>query len=311
MICNEKHNLKYIDNKVNTKNKAINHLKKDYNNKENVNNTNFNFNVKSNILNNRNINNNVIIKENNFSNLSVNKSNNFKQVDIKLNKTNIGKISIIIGPMFSGKSTELIRNIKRYSIKKKSTIVVAYEFDNRYSNDKKVVTHDKYEYPAIKSSILTDILDTIINYEVIGIDEGQFYPDLVQVCEYLANIGKIIIISALSGNYKREPFDVISKILPKCESITNISAICFNCNEDAHYTIRISEEKDEVVIGGEDKYKPSCRNCYFNFDLLSNNCFESSKKEFNINKTISSVSTLYDSDNTNKKELFHLENIIK
>ena len=233
----------------------------------------------------------------------INKNNEISTITpLKLNLKNerknaqIGKISIIIGPMFSGKSTELIRNIKRYSIKKKSTIVVAYEFDNRYSNDKKVVTHDKYEYPAIKSSNLSDILNTLLSYEVIGIDEGQFYPDLVNVCEELANKGKIVIISALSGNFKREPFEVISKILPKCESILNISAICFNCNEDAHYTLRISEDKDEIVIGGEEKYKPSCRECYFQFNKTtsSNVCEEVAENKNEINK--SSTSTLFDSN---------------
>ena len=181
------------------------------------------------------------------------------------NSSNHGKIHLIIGPMFSGKSTELLRIIRRYNYKRKTTAVVAFELDDRYTNTEKVVTHDKFEYPAIKTRTIKEISDKLINYDVIGIDEGQFYPDIVEECEYLASIGKIVIISALSGNFKREPFEVISKLIPKCETVQNINAICFSCDEEANFSLRITKDQEEMIIGGEDMYKPACRKCYMKY----------------------------------------------
>lgn len=181
-------------------------------------------------------------------------------------KKNGGKIHLIIGPMFSGKSTELLRLVRRYNFKRKTTAVVAFELDSRYSNTEKVVTHDMYEYPAIKTGKISDIKERLMNYDVIGIDEGQFYPDLCEEVEELANMGKIVIISALSGNFKREPFEVIAKIIPKCETIQNVTAICFNCNDEANFTLRITKDQEEVVIGGDDMYKPSCRSCFMSYN---------------------------------------------
>lgn len=178
------------------------------------------------------------------------------------NNTKSGAIHLIMGPMFAGKSTELLRKIRRYNIKRKSTIVVAYELDDRYTSENKVITHDHNEYPAVKTERIRDVLERLDEYEVIGIDEGQFYPDLVEYSEYLANKGKIVIISALNGNFKREPFEVISKLIPKCETIENITAICYNCNDEANYSLRTLKDEREVVIGGDDIYKPACRACY-------------------------------------------------
>ncbi len=89
-----------------------------------------------------------------------------------------GKIKMIIGPMFSGKSTELINTVRRYQHKNKRTVLVKYKMDNRYSDEDKVVTHDKQESPALKCNNLSDIYDQLVNYDVIGVDEGQFYPDV-------------------------------------------------------------------------------------------------------------------------------------
>ncbi len=196
-----------------------------------------------------------------------NESKNLSNLQTNLSKQcsdflTYGKLHLIIGPMFSGKSTELLRLIRRNNYKKKTTVVVAYMFDDRYSASEVVVTHDKHEYPAIKTWNLLSIKDKLMQYDVIGIDEGQFYPDIVDVCEELVNCGKIVIVSALNGNFKREPFEVISKLLSKAETIQNITAICFNCNEDANYTLRLSSDEREVIIGGEDMYKPSCRSCH-------------------------------------------------
>ena len=179
-----------------------------------------------------------------------------------MNNKTVGSINIILGPMFSGKSTELIKNINKYNHKKKKTIVIKYSFDNRYSMTESVVTHDKFEYPACKAKTLTEVREKLNDYEVIGIDEGQFFVDLSEICEELANSGKIIFISALNGNFKREFFESIVKILPKCEKITNLQSICFFCTDEASFTLRTVGNKEEVLIGGIEAYKPSCRTCY-------------------------------------------------
>jgi thymidine kinase len=89
-----------------------------------------------------------------------------------------GKIILILGPMFAGKTTKLIEMVNRYTIMKKNTIVIRYQFDERYSNERKIVTHDKKEYPAVPMSSITSQMETLVEFDVIGIDEGQFYSDV-------------------------------------------------------------------------------------------------------------------------------------
>ena len=175
-----------------------------------------------------------------------------------------GNIQLILGPMFSGKSSELIKLIRRYNIKKHKTIVVKYNLDDRYEDSHaNVVTHDKFTYPALKCSNLNEIKETLLKHEVIGIDEGQFFPDLAEICEELANKGKHIVISALNANFKRECFPSIASLFPKCEKIINLQSICFYCNDDAPFTLRTVCNDEEVLIGGIEMYKPVCRNCYY------------------------------------------------
>jgi len=175
----------------------------------------------------------------------------------------VGSIELILGPMFSGKSSELIKLIRRYNIKRRKTIVVKFNLDNRYDNSQSnVVTHDQFTYPALKCGNLFEIKETLLKYEVIGIDEGQFFPDLAIMCEELANRGKHIVISALNANYKRESFPSITEIFPKAEKIIYLQSICYYCNDDAPFTLRTISNEEEVLIGGLESYKPVCRNCY-------------------------------------------------
>ena len=122
---------------------------------------------------------------------------------------NEGKIELILGPMFSGKSTRLIEIIRKYTYKAKKTIMIKYFADQRYSDKSEVVTHDLIKYDSIDCKNLRDSFHIIKNYDVIGIDEGQFFPDLVEVCEELALMKKTVIISALNGDFRMEPFPVI------------------------------------------------------------------------------------------------------
>ena len=176
-----------------------------------------------------------------------------------------GKIELILGPMFSGKSTRLIELMRKYVYKAKKTIMIKYFADQRYSDKSEVVTHDLIKYDSINCKILRDSFDKIKQYDVIGIDEGQFFADLVEVCEELALMGKIVLIAALNGDFRMEPFPVIQRIIPKSDKIKLLKAYCFNCHKDARFSLRIVQSNETVLIGAGEAYKPACRECHVFF----------------------------------------------
>ena len=176
-----------------------------------------------------------------------------------------GKIELILGPMFSGKSTRLIELIRKYVYKAKKTIMVKFYADQRYTEKSEVVTHDLIKYDSINCKILRDSFDTFKNYDVIGIDEGQFFADLVEVCEELALMGKIVLIAALNGDFRMEPFPVIQRIIAKADKIKLLKAYCFNCHKDAKFSLRIVQSNETVLIGAGEAYKPACRECHVYF----------------------------------------------
>ena len=176
-----------------------------------------------------------------------------------------GKIELILGPMFSGKSTRLIELMRKYVYKAKKTIMVKYYADQRYSQKSEVVTHDLIKYDSINCKILRNSFDTFKEYDVIGIDEGQFFADLVEVCEELALMGKIVLIAALNGDFRMEPFPVIQRIIAKADKIKLLKAYCFNCHKDAKFSLRIVQSNETVLIGAGESYKPACRECHVFF----------------------------------------------
>ena len=169
-----------------------------------------------------------------------------------------GQIQVILGPMYAGKTTELIRRIKRYQYSKYKCIIIK---STLISSDK-VTTHDLISYQAISTHKLYDIKNEIIDFDVIGINEGQFFPDLSKFCEEMANMDKIIIVAALDGNFRRQPFGKILDIIPLAESVIKLSAICMKCQSDASFSKRITEESEENLVGGADIYTVLCRECY-------------------------------------------------
>ena len=176
-----------------------------------------------------------------------------------------GRIELILGPMFSGKSTRLIELIRKYVYKAKKTIMIKFFADKRYSEKSEVVTHDLIKYDSIDCKNLRDSYEIIKKYDVIGIDEGQFFPDLVEVCEELALQKKIIIIAALNGDFRMEPFPVISRIISKADKIKLLKAYCFHCHKDAKFSLRIVQSNETVLIGAGEAYKPACRECHVFF----------------------------------------------
>jgi thymidine kinase len=167
--------------------------------------------------------------------------------------------------MFSGKSTRLIELMRKYVYKAKKTIMVKYYADQRYSEKSEVVTHDLIKYDSINCKLLRNSFDTLKQYDVIGIDEGQFFADLVEVCEELALMGKIVLIAALNGDFRMEPFPVIQRIISKSDKIKLLKAYCFNCHKDAKFSLRIVQSNETVLIGAGEAYKPACRECHVFF----------------------------------------------
>jgi len=175
-----------------------------------------------------------------------------------------GKIYLILGPMYSGKTSELIRRYRRYTVAGKKCLLVKHDNDNRY-DPKKLCTHDLHKIEAKSCTKLNDLYNKIEKYDVICIDEIQFYADSLEFVEQVANLGKIIVASGLSGNYRREPFKNIPELTSRSDIVVYLNAVCMICKkEGAAFTKRISDEEAEVVVGGADKYLAVCRGCYFN-----------------------------------------------
>ena len=149
--------------------------------------------------------------------------------------------------------------------------MVKYYADQRYSEKSEVVTHDLIKYDSINCKLLRNSFETLKQYDVIGIDEGQFFADLVEVCEELALMGKIILIAALNGDFRMEPFPVIQRIIAKSDKIKLLKAYCFNCHKDAKFSLRIVQSNETVLIGAGEAYKPACRECHVFFSKQREN----------------------------------------
>ncbi|EFA79491.1 thymidine kinase [Heterostelium album PN500] len=180
-----------------------------------------------------------------------------------------GRIQVIFGPMFSGKTTELIRRIKRFNFANKKCLLIKYSKDIRYNGAETDIlyTHDKQNYTALPCSRLEEVKQQALEYDVIGVDEGQFinvilkFPDIVSFSEDLANNGKTVIVAALDGTFQRKSFPAL-ELVPKAEEITKLSAICMVCYRDAPFSKRIVPNEEIELIGGADMYISVCRECY-------------------------------------------------
>jgi thymidine kinase len=171
-----------------------------------------------------------------------------------------GKLHLIIGPMFSGKSTLLLTRYRRYKIAGKNCILIKYGNDNRYDeSNTMLVTHDQIKYEAVACTKLEDLNDFIKDYDVICIDEIQFYPDAAKYCDQWAFEGKIVEACGLNGDYLRKPFEQISLLIPLSDDIQHVKAVCKTTGLDAPFSYRTSKEEGQEVIGGQDKYRAVSR----------------------------------------------------
>ena len=173
-----------------------------------------------------------------------------------------GWIEVICGSMFSGKTEELIRRVKRARIANQKVLIFKPKKDVRYGEDV-VVSHDDNSFESIPVDSSLDILDNLSDANVIGIDEAQFFDaDLPAVCQKLAIRGSRVIIAGLDMDFRGVPFGPMPNLLAVAEYITKVHAICPHCGNLATHSYRLSGETETVVLGEKDKYEPRCRVCY-------------------------------------------------
>lgn len=175
----------------------------------------------------------------------------------------IGWIEAICGPMFSGKSEELIRRLRRAIIARKRVQVFKPELDNRYSLDE-IVSHSDARLKCDSVTRCEDILRRLDwRTQVIGIDEANFFgPELISVANQLADSGKQVIIAGLDTDYMGRPFAPMPDLLSVAESITKTLAICMRCGNPAKHTQRLVESNDLIVVGAAGLYEARCRRCF-------------------------------------------------
>jgi thymidine kinase len=173
-----------------------------------------------------------------------------------------GWIEVICGSMFSGKTEELLRRLKRAKIANQKVQIFKPTIDNRYSEEK-VVSHDSNATKSIPVKNSAEILNKRNDCEVIGVDEAQFFDmQLVEVCNQLASSGVRVIIAGLDMDFQGKPFGPIPHLLACAEYVTKVHAICVDCGNLAHISHRKNEKKDLVMVGELESYEPLCRECY-------------------------------------------------
>jgi thymidine kinase len=174
-----------------------------------------------------------------------------------------GWIEVIAGCMFSGKTEELIRRLRRAKIAKQNVKIFKPKIDNRYSNSD-IVSHSEQSLPSILIDDINELLNFSEDAEVIGIDEAQFFSsDIVGICNKLANEGKRVIIAGLDQDYRGIPFEPMPQLLAIAEYITKTLAICVVCGNPADKTQRKTESSERVVVGASDIYEARCRKCHY------------------------------------------------
>jgi thymidine kinase len=175
---------------------------------------------------------------------------------------NTGWIEVIAGCMFSGKTEELIRRIRRAQIARQSVAIFKPGIDNRYSSDH-IVSHSEAKLLSTAVASSADILRLASDAQVVGIDEAQFFDmGIVDVAETLANRGKRVIIAGLDQDYRAKPFEPMPQLLAIAEYITKTLAICMVCGNPADRTQRIGASSERVLVGAKDAYEARCRSCY-------------------------------------------------
>ena len=173
-----------------------------------------------------------------------------------------GSIEVICGSMFSGKTEELLRRLKRAEFAKLTIAVFKPKVDKRYDKQK-VVSHDDNDIEAVSIGSAKDILKLTNQIQVVAIDEAQFFDsELIAVSTKLANSGIRVIIAGLDMDFLGKPFGIMPDLLAIAEHITKVHAICIDCGAIANHSFRKTNDKDLIQIGEKEEYKPLCRDCF-------------------------------------------------
>ena len=182
-----------------------------------------------------------------------------------------GFLDLVVGSIFSGKTEYLIDIYNKFKDEKK-IFVINHNLDNRYDNNQ-IVSHNRNKIPVnMKTTNLSEIsLNSIDNYHIFIINEGQFFPDLIEFVQNLLNKKKHIYISGLDGDYKQEKFGQILDLIPLCDNITKLKSICNICHEKKGiFSKRIVDLQQKILVGSEETYIPICRFCFDNENKLEN-----------------------------------------
>jgi thymidine kinase len=181
---------------------------------------------------------------------------------MSFNPLKSGSIEVVCGSMFSGKTEELLRRVRRAKIARQSVRIFKPKLDTRYDRIK-VVSHDDNYIDSFPVKRSADLMKWAGEIEVIGIDEAQFFDNkLPEYCNQLANSGKRVIVAGLDMDYLGAPFKNMAHLLAIADEIDKVKAICMKCGEDALYSYRFSASKERVLLGEKDHYEPRCRSCY-------------------------------------------------
>jgi thymidine kinase len=178
-------------------------------------------------------------------------------------RSNVGWVEVIAGSMFSGKSEELIRRLRRAKIARQKVQVFKPNIDSRFS-DNHIVSHSEMRHESSNIRSAAEVMAKVeLDTEVVGIDEGQFFDDeLVNVANELARRGVRVIIAGLDQDYTGKPFEPMPQLLAIAEYITKTHAICMKCGQTANYSQRTFESEERVAVGASDKYEARCRGCF-------------------------------------------------
>lgn len=177
--------------------------------------------------------------------------------------TRKGWIEVVCGSMFSGKTEELIRRLKRAKIANKKVEIFKPGIDTRY-HDENVVSHNANSIRSTPITHSENILLLAEGVDVVGIDEAQFLDaELPRVCEQLAQKGIRVIVAGLDMDFEGKPFGPVPHLLSIADYITKVHAICVKCGDIAHFSYRTSQDKNKILLGEMESYQPRCRTCFY------------------------------------------------
>jgi thymidine kinase len=187
--------------------------------------------------------------------------NNFNENNV-FNSSRTGSIEVICGSMFSGKTEELIRRLRRAAFARQKVEIFKPAMETRYSEEE-IVSHDQNAIQGTPVENSGNILLLSSDIDVVGIDEAQFFDDgLPDVCNQLANQGIRVIVAGLDMDYKGNPFGPMPALCAIAEDVTKVHAICVKCGKLANYSHRLVKNEKLVLLGEKEEYQPLCRECY-------------------------------------------------